>query len=756
MSLRGIEGHRFSHEFLAAFEVEEVVGSGMSGIVLRAYQLSLGRQVAIKFLNKQSINAEELKWRFQREAHILAELSHPNIIKIFDYGFDGDTPFLVQEFLEGATLEDWLQVDAALTHEQVLDIAIAIARALALAHEKAVLHRDIKPANIFCCEDNRFVLLDFGLSISDEFCTALTKTGFVVGTPVYMAPEQMKSEAVSGPADINSLGLVLFHLLSRRFPFDFMEKNYFHKRMMEETPSLASFAPTVPLAMTKVVDKCLELSPSDRYQNGGELLNALLNIDLEKSPTVVITPFSNSISAPIEDNLQSSWFKALPLILPCLLTLLLLFVHWSQGKENVDKPLLKRHMSLAALFPTEVAIDVSASPSCRATVNLYEDGQKEPSSTVTKLVNGTARVEFILQERQSYRLVTIFAGRPQKKIERFISSPKATKKSLAVPDDLPRGKFGLRFVAQILTNGQDIAVVTKEDGIFCSSLAKGSRWYIKGNGLVQSAVANRQAIFAISSTGSVSAHSWKDGRLMWQSMSFGLTGKHCHLAKDRIFFRTLEPKQVVALSQSHGELIWKSPQMDFSENWNIVENKVLAPLISGGSKSIDIVSGNTSNGPQMAGSGFITTSFVGDKERIYVGNYVRAILGGPWHGPRLFRTYLKGEPRILKRSGDNLFVLCKAPNELVVLRADDGKILWSHQLVDVINHIEISKRRIYLVELGGKKPSRLKVLQMSSGKELALHYISDHQPAKPVLYDQGVLISPIQSILYALPLHSIP
>ena len=744
MSLTEIDGHSFGDEFLEAFEVQEVIGSGLSGLVLRAYQLSLQRQVAIKVLNKQSMEATALQSRFKREAHILGELSHPNIIKIFDYGFDGDTPYLVQEFLEGSSLEEWLQVKAQLTPEEVLRIAISIAKALALTHDKGILHRDIKPANIFCCEDNSFVLLDFGLSISDEYCTALTKTGFVVGTPVYMAPEQMTSNKVGAAADINSFGLVLFHLLARRLPFDFTKSDYFNKRMMEETPSLAEFAPEVPDSFVKVVDKCLKLSPTERYANGGELLSDLEKINLEVAPTVDLA----------QEPSQSEWLKALPLLAPVLLALFLLVVHFGQEQAPEVKVQVQREMTVTALYPTELVVEVSASPPCRATINIYGEKDKEPQSSYTKLVDGKARVEFIVKARSTYRLVTIFAGRPQKEIERFVATPYVRRKAIAWPPDLPAGKLGLRFVPHLLVKDDKLAVVTRQDGTYCSDFNEKLHWYKKSNLQVRNVAACEKAIYSISVNGVATAQAWADGKPLWQSESFGQIGKYCRVAADKLLFRTLEPKSLVALSLATGKVLWRSSQKDFSENWSVVQGKILAALISGGSQMVDLASGELSKGPQMAGSGFITTYFVGDKDSIYVGNYVKAVLGGPWNGPRRFRTYLRGEPRILVSNKKHVVVLCKAPNELLVLDADNGKIKWSHKLIDVVNYIEVANERIYLVELGGNQPCRLKVLREGDGRLLALHHISSHQPAKPALYSEGVILAPRQSSVFALPLFS--
>ena len=285
MTLREVDGHQFSKEFLDSFKVIEQIGSGFSGTVVLAKQLSLNRKVAIKLLNPHTSERETLSKRFLREARILSELSHPNIINVYDYGFDGNVPYLVQEYLQGETLQERMDRENRFTLRASIKLISHLAAGLAHAHKAAVLHRDVKPANVFLTDDGRIVLLDFGLAISDDYCTILTQSGYTVGTPIYMAPEQMQSSNVTAAADIYSTGMVFYRLIANDFPFQVLDNDYYELKLSGQIKKLSDEFSHLPKELTALVDNTLALRDNERPRDGMALLNDCADCPRQHSRT---------------------------------------------------------------------------------------------------------------------------------------------------------------------------------------------------------------------------------------------------------------------------------------------------------------------------------------------------------------------------------------------------------------------------------------------------------------------------------------
>ncbi|MBZ0117022.1 MAG: serine/threonine protein kinase, partial [Sandaracinaceae bacterium] len=207
---------------LGAYRVDEKLGSGATGVVFRASKEG-EPPVAIKVLHDNLGSISGLKRRFDREARVLAKLHHPNIVAITDFGFEDGHTFIAMELLEGRTLEDVL-ADSPLPPETTIAYYHPILEALSVAHAHGVVHRDLKPANVFLTKEGSLKVLDFGLAkmlsideLSEE--GTLTRKGRIVGTPAYMAPEQITGVFIDQRADVYALGVMLFELLADRRPF---------------------------------------------------------------------------------------------------------------------------------------------------------------------------------------------------------------------------------------------------------------------------------------------------------------------------------------------------------------------------------------------------------------------------------------------------------------------------------------------------------------------------------------------------------
>ena len=310
---------------LGAYEIVAPLGAGGMGEVHRAHDTRLGRDVAIKVLPDDLSSSTERLARFEREARIVASLNHPNIVVLHSIEEASGTRFLTMELVEGRSLES-LIAPGGVPVAQALEIATALADALAAAHEKGVVHRDLKPANVMLTPDGRVKVLDFGLAKLLESGTGasrppagsvtapLSRVGEVLGTVPYMAPEQLFGEAIDARTDVFSFGILTYELLAGRRPFrgdTFWELT--GAIIRDAAPPLSSVRADVPAALERVVARCLEKRPEDRLQSARELSAALRDakraiesgatVSTDAAPriaSVAVLPFENR-SASADD-----------------------------------------------------------------------------------------------------------------------------------------------------------------------------------------------------------------------------------------------------------------------------------------------------------------------------------------------------------------------------------------------------------------------------------------------------------------------
>lgn len=267
--------------------VAHLARGGMAD-VYKAEDTLLNRMVAIKILHQNFASDEAFVTRFRREAQASANLSHPNIVAIFDWGQDGETYYMVMELIEGRTLREILKKDGALLPRRAAEITAEAAAALEVAHQAGVFHRDVKPGNIMIATDGSVKVNDFGIARALDDSEELTKTGAVIGTATYFSPEQAQGLPADGRSDIYSLGVVLYEMLAGRPPFTGESPvAVAYQHVSEYPPTPVEVSPDVPAELSMIVETAMAKNPEDRYQSAADLRTDLLAYLSGRLPAVV-------------------------------------------------------------------------------------------------------------------------------------------------------------------------------------------------------------------------------------------------------------------------------------------------------------------------------------------------------------------------------------------------------------------------------------------------------------------------------------
>ncbi len=246
------------------------------GCVYKALDPVIGRTVAIKTLTV-GLSEEELaefKRRFLREARTAGRIAHPNVVTMYDVGEADGTPFIAMEYVEGRTLRSILDDEGALAPERACRIAVQVAAGLAAAHKLFIVHRDVKPANIMLTSGAPVKLMDFGIAKLPD--GTKTQTGLILGSPIYVAPEQVIGRPVDGRSDVFSLGVVLYEMLTGSVPFGGMAVGALLYSVLNEAhPPPSAYNTRVPAVFERILARALAKHPDDRYQDAEELARDL-------------------------------------------------------------------------------------------------------------------------------------------------------------------------------------------------------------------------------------------------------------------------------------------------------------------------------------------------------------------------------------------------------------------------------------------------------------------------------------------------
>lgn len=292
---------------IGKYQILELVGEGAMGVVYRAHDPVLERTVAIKVMNEAIARQEDLRKRFLREAQAAGSLQHPNVVTVYDLGEADGHLFIAMEFVPGVDLERMIELGEPMSLQSRLDIIIDVLTGLSYAHRKGIVHRDIKPANIRVAEDGRAKIMDFG--VAHLASSSMTRTGSFLGTPSYMAPEQITQGQTTAATDIFAVGAVLYQLLAMMKPFDAPTLQNLLFKIISETPRpISELTPGLPPALDRIVMRALSKEPIARYASALEMANELTNVRAKLSGPSY--PASISLSASVADAIEQTRKKS--------------------------------------------------------------------------------------------------------------------------------------------------------------------------------------------------------------------------------------------------------------------------------------------------------------------------------------------------------------------------------------------------------------------------------------------------------------
>ena len=268
------------------------------GVVYEAVEVALDRVVALKVITPELAADVEFRKRFVEESRVAASIDHPNVVPIFQAGEDGGRLFLAMRLVEGDDLATLVRRDGPLAPERAARIVAQVAAALDAAHGRSLVHRDIKPANVLIDAGDHAYLTDFGLAKHVAMAAGPTRTGIVVGTPDFLAPEQIRGEAIGPWTDIYALGCVLFFALTGRvvFPLDGPDAKLW-AHLQNSPPSVTALRDGVPAALENIVRRALAKDPRDRFESAAAL-GAALDAAVSEAHAVALAGRAPELAAP--------------------------------------------------------------------------------------------------------------------------------------------------------------------------------------------------------------------------------------------------------------------------------------------------------------------------------------------------------------------------------------------------------------------------------------------------------------------------
>ncbi|SFB78162.1 Serine/threonine protein kinase [Flexibacter flexilis DSM 6793] len=335
---------------IAHYRIDKLLGEGGMGGVYLAEDLKHKRKVAIKALFSHLAMQQTVRERFRYEASTMAQLYHPNIVQLLDF-IDENGLYLVMEYVEGIELDRYIITqNKHLPWPEAVEMLMQILDALSYAHRRGVIHRDLKPSNLMIDKTGRVKVLDFGVAkiLDQTNSPSLTRTGTKIGTILYMSPEQVKGLPVDARADIYSLGVTLFQMLTGRCPYDLALENEFDislKIVNEPLPRLSAYYTDIPSELQRIIDKATAKSPQNRYQDCYEFAEALHGLqqlykEVEWQPVTIEPPADNVEDKPFDWNVF--WEEKKYYLVSVFILLLAVTFVWLEN-TTIHKQIFRKH-----------------------------------------------------------------------------------------------------------------------------------------------------------------------------------------------------------------------------------------------------------------------------------------------------------------------------------------------------------------------------------------------------------------------------
>jgi serine/threonine protein kinase len=261
------------------YQILDTIATGGMAVIYKAQDIVLERQVALKVLKKELSIDEQFRIKFRSEAKASAKLIHPNIITVFDFGFDGEHLYLVMEYIDGVDLKTIINEDGPINLNQALDYLIQAGKGLGFAHNSGFVHCDVKPQNMLVTKSGVLKITDFGVARALESISRDEKYEVVWGSPYYLSPEQASGKPPSPASDVYSLGIIAYELVTGKLPFladNSTELVKMHRNTLPLPP--IDINPDLPESLSQAILKALSKDPGERFQNGDEFYKYFLNI----------------------------------------------------------------------------------------------------------------------------------------------------------------------------------------------------------------------------------------------------------------------------------------------------------------------------------------------------------------------------------------------------------------------------------------------------------------------------------------------
>ena len=404
------------------YEIREIIGVGGMAVVYKAYDNIDDRIVAVKILKEEFLANEEFRRRFKNESKAIAVLSHMNIVKVFDVSYGDRLQYIVMEYVEGITLKEYIQQQGVVNHREAVFFIMQVLRALQHAHDKGIVHRDIKPQNILLLENGVIKVTDFGIA---RFFASETRTmtDSAIGSVHYISPEQARGDVTNDKADIYSVGVMLYEMLTGKLPFESDNTVSVAIMQLQKDPVMPrEINPQIPIGVEQIIIKAMQKNPHDRYQSAAEMLldleefrrNPSIKFDYSyanNEPTKYIPNVTGNVTAyevndtADEDDEPETKNRTIPILIGVIAALVILLVAGISlvlglGDKTVKVPDFVGKEYSEELFETEYPdfvftvtekLDTAVTPNTILEQTPVKGEKINPEKTVIELVIATGK-----------------------------------------------------------------------------------------------------------------------------------------------------------------------------------------------------------------------------------------------------------------------------------------------------------------------------------------------------------------------------